>query len=163
MKKSFYAVLVAALVMFPPAGGKSGPEPLGSILDVQRWTLDVDPLYPFDVPTQGAQRGAPKSLTVKDLRIVDAEGKLRAYLGPLTNGNFGLNLYDSPGRLRAAIGIIEDADQPIVQLFDDQGTVRISLGPTTTGTWHVAVLDSTGQFRAILYVLPSGEGQLALE
>lgn len=74
----------------------------------------------------------PKSITCSELRIVDAEGRLRIRAQALDPGNASVTLRDREGRVRVAAGTFDDGAGGLA-LLDASGKERIAMETLLSG------------------------------
>ena len=102
----------------------------------------------------------PEELTLRQLYIVDAEGKKRIDIGTDSSGGATLTFRDRDGKMRMAVGA--GSDGPTLALYDPDGTVRIVVATIPNGGAAVTVRgrDKTGSIALTTH--PAGETGLFL-
>jgi hypothetical protein len=68
---------------------------------------------------------AAVSISCRDLKVIDQDGKLRVSVGSVGEGSFGVACFDKDGKPRVGLGLSKDGASS-VQLLDREGMVRIS-------------------------------------
>jgi hypothetical protein len=93
--------------------------------------------------------------------LVDKDGKPRADLGLLTDGNPALTFYDKERKPRAILGVANDGS-PVLFFIDKNGKRRAGLTTSAAGSPDLKLSDKDGKPRAILGVSVEGEPSLIL-
>jgi hypothetical protein len=108
--------------------------------------------------TAGAQL-TQQSIEAQDIILLDAQHRMRGFVGVNKDGNAALSLFDHHGTLRTALEI-SDTEGVGFKLFDSSGALRISLLINGYQIPAVRLFDAQHRPRALLGVDPDGEGAL---
>ena len=90
-----------------------------------------------------------KNLTVRQIRIEDDKGAIRAQIGVDSQGGIVQTFYDAKGKQRIRIAVEQDGTAR-QRLFDDEGVVRVSSSTfpqnhkTAAGSAGQAIYDKNG-------------------
>jgi len=127
--------------------------------------------------------GAAREVRARAIKLVDASGRMRAQLGPVQNGSYGLVLSDAEGRPRALFELQLDGtprlslanprgqalvdltvfqDAPRLSLANHDGIEFFSLSLEMDGSSRLEIADQTGRPRAILGASDDGSPGLVL-
>jgi hypothetical protein len=132
----------------------------------------------------GPADAVPNEVKARQFTLVDADGKLRARLGPSSEGASFI-LCDASGKARAGFGMTKQGPEllltnengkpqlklaaegaPLFQLFDDGGKLRADLVVTKGGAGEgpaLQLFDTYGRARAALMVSKAGPAFLLLD
>ncbi len=98
------------------------------------------------------------TLTVRQLDLVDDEGRPRARIGIDEEGSAGVYLIDDQGRNRAAL--IHDDTQTALYLFDDEQTIRVGVAQFAHGGGGFALHGPQSKGATVVY-MNNAKGSLA--
>lgn len=91
---------------------------------------------------------AAASLSCRELKVLDKEGKLRISAGAVGEDAFGVACFDKDGKPRVGIGVSKDGTSS-VQVLDRDGTVRISARVDPDGYALSQWFDQKGDARVV--------------
>jgi len=110
-----------------------------------------------------AQGTAPKVIEAQKFRVVDGQGKHRAWFGLLTDGGPILVLADAAGKSRVELSLRNPPEHgPLLALYDATGQGRAWLSLLPDGQLDLGMSNAAGQQRAWLGLSQDGEPSLAL-
>jgi hypothetical protein len=145
IKRSRVVALAVVLIAFATAQ-TSGPASLS--------TAYTSPLIVRDAAGGSATLGAT------GLRVLDASGKERTYVGIDASGYPTVDLGDSAGRLRESMYLLSDF--PVLRQFDSAGKRRAEIRLDASNDGELLLNDQNEKLRLALFRTKSGDPQLGL-
>jgi len=143
-------LLAAALLQAPSVQAQAGPTP----------TVAPTAL-PTAAPLPTATPALPAVVRAQRFELLDASGKVRAYLGESPDGQLGLQVLDSNGELRAG-AVVSRADLPSVGVRGPSGTGGGALLVGPNGAVALALRSSQEGGFVGLQTRPDGQARLEM-
>lgn len=112
-------------------------------------------------PAAAQGGGAVQEVVVsKTFKVVDSEGRGRAYLGTLSDGSVGLTLFDAGANNGISMAVLANGRSALT--LNHGGKTRGALGILPSGSPGLTLADADGTQRAMLAVAPDGTPGLGL-
>jgi hypothetical protein len=145
IKRSRVVALAVVLIAFVTAQ-TSGPASLS--------TTSTSPVIVRDAA------GGSATLSADGLRVSDATGKERLFVGVDPDGRPSVDQSDSTGHLRQSMYLLNDF--PVLRQFDSAGKRRAELRLDTVNDGELLLSDQNEKLRLALFRTSSGDPQLGL-
>jgi hypothetical protein len=104
--------------------------------------------------------GGAATLSASGLRVLDASGKERTFIGVDPDGRPSVDLADSGGRLRESMYLLDDL--PVLRQFDIAGKRRAEIRLDSVNDGELLLSDQNEKLRLALFRTSSGDPQLGL-
>ncbi len=133
-----------------------GSAMLGGLLSA--WLVAQPDLAAHQTPSPGA---AGQVLTVREIRLVDDQGRIWARMGSSSEASRhrGLILNDESGQERLRLALAEQGNGGLV-LSNAQGRFRAALTVSDSGIPGMALTDQSGAMRFLLLVAQEGSPEM---